>query len=178
MEDIVGAGERWIPEPEYRSIVARVPILCADLLPLSPDVEPRVGLVRRETYDGMDGWCLVGGAVLKDEPATEAVGRHLRATLGDRVHLDRSTLRLLAVIEYFTDPGIGEFHDPRKHAVSLTYVARCSGRADPHGEALEFRWFRRDELDELEYGFNQGAVVHRLLNRMDERRTEDVDDLQ
>lgn len=126
--DPVGAGDRWIPQAEYALILARVPIVCVDLIPLSGDQPPRVGLIERETYENGKGWCLVGGAVLRNEPLTEAVRRHLCATLGDDVSVDAETLHLVDVIQYFTAPGLGEFYDPRKHAVSLTYAGRCSGR--------------------------------------------------
>ena len=141
INDPVGAGDRWIPEAEYELIRARVPILCVDFIPLSLDQPPMIGLIRRETYDDRQGWCLVGGAVLRDEPLLTAVERHLHATLGDEIQLDSGTLRLLDIIEYFTKPGHGQFHDPRKHSVAPTYFGRCSGLVQPCGEALEFRWF-------------------------------------
>jgi len=80
------------------------------------------------------------------------------------VRVDRSTLELGAVIEYFTEPGLGEFCDPRKHAVSLTYSAACdvTGEPEPQGEAYEFRWFGLDQLPGLDFGFGQGEVVARV----------------
>jgi hypothetical protein len=45
------------------------------------------------------------------------------------------------VVEYFTEPSAGDFFDPRKHAVALTYTATCDGVSHPRGEALGFRWF-------------------------------------
>ena len=65
--DYTAAGDRWIPQAEYDLILARVPIVCVDLIPLSADQPPRIGLVERETYEGGKGWCLVGGAVLRNE---------------------------------------------------------------------------------------------------------------
>lgn len=165
--DYTAAGDRWIPQAKYDLILARVPIVCVDLIPLSADQPPRIGLVERETYEGGKGWCLVGGAVLRNESLTEAVRRHLCATLGDDVGIDPETLHLVNVIEYFTELGLGEFYDPRKHAVSLTYVGRCSGRVrvEENGEASRFAWFSQDELNDLEFGFNQGAIVRRFLAR-------------
>jgi len=165
--DPIAAGDRWIPQPEYDLILARVPIICVDLIPLSGDQPSKVGLIERETYEGGKGWCLVGGAVLRNEPLIEAVSRHLRATLGDGVSFDPETLHLVDVVEYFTEPGLGEFYDPRKHAVSLTYAGRCSGQiqVEKDGEASRFAWFSQDELDDVEFGFNQGAIVRRFLGR-------------
>lgn len=163
--DPVGAGDRWIPEDEYKFIRARVPILCVDFVPLSYDRPPMVGLIRRETYHGGQGWCLVGGAVLRDEPLLTAIERHLYATLGDEAHVDIGALHLLDIIEYFTKPGLGQFHDPRKHSVAPTYFGQCGGLIQPCGEALEFRWFQLDELPMNQFGFGQEEVVKRLISR-------------
>jgi ADP-ribose pyrophosphatase YjhB (NUDIX family) len=163
--DPVAAGGRWIPQAEYDLILARVPIVCVDLIPLSGDQPPKIGLIERETYEGGKGWCLVGGAVLRNESLTEAISRHLRATLGEDFSIDPETLHLVDVIEYFTKPGLGEFYDPRKHAVSMTYAGCCGGRVrvEEDGEASGFAWFGQDELKDVEFGFNQGAIVKRFL---------------
>ena len=165
---MVGAGDRWIPEEEYQRICAQVPIVCVDLLPIADVTGLEFGLIRRPTYDGGEGWCLIGGALLRNEPSLEGVRRHLAATLGADIELDASSVRMFDVVEYFTDPAIGEFYDPRKHAVSLTHVGICRGPAEPAGEALEFRWFARDELDTITFGFGQGVLVRRLLAATDQ----------
>jgi ADP-ribose pyrophosphatase YjhB (NUDIX family) len=164
--DIVGAGDRWIPNEEYAHIRARVPILCVDVLLLSISTPPRIGLVHRDTYDGERGWCLVGGAVLRDESLTAAAKRHVQATLGGGMSLQTSTLQLREVIEYFTKPELGEFYDSRKHAVALTYSARVNGRPAAQGEALSFQWFHQDQLTEIQFGFGHGHVVERILRHL------------
>jgi ADP-ribose pyrophosphatase YjhB (NUDIX family) len=164
--DLTGAGERWIPQEEYDLIRASVPILCVDLLVLSNDAIPRIGLIRRDTYDNGQGWCIVGGAVLRDEPLVDAVERHLKATLGESFALNPSTLQLQQVIEYFTKPNVGSFYDPRKHAVALTYSARCSGTPQAQGEAHEFAWFPRHRLHDIPFGFGQDRVVDLVLRKM------------
>jgi len=163
--DPIGAGRRWIPESEYEYIRANVPIACVDFIPLSHDWPPMIGLIRRETYRGGQGWCLVGGAVLRDEPLLAAVERHVNATLGDDVHVDTATLHLLDIAEYFTKPGLGQFYDPRKHSVAPTYFGSCGGSIRPCGEALEFRWFQLEELPMRQFGFGQEELVRRLINR-------------
>lgn len=164
-DDTVGAGDQWIPEAEYKFILSRVPILCVDFIPLSYDSSPMIGLIRRETYNDGQGWCLVGGAVLRNERLLAAVERHLQATLGDEANIDIGTLHLLDIIEYFTTPGLGQFYDPRKHSVAPTFFGRCSGLFQPRGEALEFRWFQLDELPMNQFGFGQQEVVKRLITR-------------
>ena len=49
-----------------------LPILSTDLLPVHPDGQ-RIGLIRRDVPGG-EGWCVVGGAILRDEPAPDATG--------------------------------------------------------------------------------------------------------
>lgn len=161
--DIIGGGNRWLSPDDYSFVRERVPIVCVDVL-LSPrGRSSMVGLIRRETYDGGSGWCLVGGRVLRDEHLGAAVGRHVAATLGAGLRLDPATLEMRAVAEYFTEPGAGELHDPRKHAVALTYTAECEGSPVPAGEAFDFRWFGIGELCDVDFGFGQGAVVTQVL---------------
>ena len=166
--DVLRAGAQWLPEQDWNLIRNSVPILCVDVL-LSPSEDPRrVALVRRATYSGGEGWCLIGGRVLRNEHLHPAVERHVAATLGPLVRIDRSTLELGAVIEYFTEPDIGDFYDPRKHAVALTYSASCeyTGEPEAQGEALEFGWFKIDELSEVNFGFGQGEAVARVLKKL------------
>jgi ADP-ribose pyrophosphatase YjhB (NUDIX family) len=163
--DIIGAGDKWIPEEEYQLITSRVPIACVDVL-LSPNGDTKqIGLIHRTTYGGGHGWCLIGGAVLRNESLFDAVDRHVMATLGANIKVVRSTMRLGAVIEYFSEPGLGNFHDPRKHAVALTYTAECelSGTPEPIGEAIDFRWFGMDDLPGINFGFGQGEAIARVL---------------
>ena len=156
-------GGSFLSDEAYNLIKASVPILCVDVL-LSPKDDPqRVGLIHRMTYNGGCGWCLVGGRVLRNEHLVDAVDRHVRATLGEGISVDRSTLEFRTVIEYFSEPVEGEFYDPRKHAVALTYTAFCDGEAQALGEALKFQWFELSELPEVSFGFGQGEVVARLL---------------
>jgi ADP-ribose pyrophosphatase YjhB (NUDIX family) len=159
------SGDDWIPQAEYDAIQARVPILCVDLLPIRAGRE-EIGMIRRETHSGGEGWCMIGGAVKRNEGLVEAITRHVQSTLGIGLAFELCTPEPLTVAEYFPDPTVGKLHDPRKHAVALTYAAECSGEPQARGEALEFRWFRRNELDDVQFGFGQGAVVTRVLARL------------
>jgi ADP-ribose pyrophosphatase YjhB (NUDIX family) len=161
-DDLIDAGSRWIPQAEYDVILSRVPILCVDLLVTPPPKAEGVGLIRRLTPDG-EGWCLIGGAVLRNEPIADAVRRHLAATLGAAVSIEAGSMRLAALVQYFTETG-HEFRDPRKHAVSLTFTGSLQGVPRPRGEALQFRWFEDRELPHLNFGFGQGRVVERILD--------------
>jgi len=133
-----------------------------------------IGLIQRGTYKAGRGWCLVGGAVLRDEPLVAAVRRHVQATLGSGMVLQPSTLQLHEVIEYFTNPDLGEFHDPRKHAVALTYSARADGIPSAQGEALAFQGFPQDQLAAIQFGFRQGTVVNRMLEDLGQEKKYDT----
>jgi Domain of unknown function (DUF4916) len=61
-------------------------------------------------------------------------------------------------VEYFTQPE-AVHHDPRKHAVALTYSAACTGVPVACGEASDFRWFSMTDLSAVHFGFGQGDVV-------------------
>jgi hypothetical protein len=47
----------------------------------------------------------------------------------------------------------------------MTYLARIKGIPKPEGEAIEFKWFTRDELlkGKVKFGFNHEKVVTQLL---------------
>jgi ADP-ribose pyrophosphatase YjhB (NUDIX family) len=168
VQNPIGAHHQWLAQEQYDFIVARVPILCVDLIAFADDGESRqVGLINRAVPEGGTGWCLVGGRVLRDEPLENAVRRHLRATLGSGIEVDPATLRPAGVIEYFSQTGIGEFCDPRKHAVSVTYAGRCTGQAQVQqdGEATDFRWYSPEQLPDLRFGCGQDKIIGRFLSQ-------------
>jgi ADP-ribose pyrophosphatase YjhB (NUDIX family) len=83
--DVLRAGEQLLPEQDWNLVRNGVPILCVDAL-LSPSEDPRrMALVRRAMYSAGDGWCLIGGRVLRNEHLPAAVERHVAATLGPAV---------------------------------------------------------------------------------------------
>ena len=67
------------------------------------------------------------------------------------------------VAEYFPDPEVTGFHDPRQHAVSLAYVVPCDGDCSPSQDALDLAWVSPAEA--LSYTFQaemtggQGQLV-------------------
>jgi ADP-ribose pyrophosphatase YjhB (NUDIX family) len=155
--------DRWIPEAAYKRISAAVPIVCVDLLPMSQD-GTRVGLILRNTYEGGQGWCLLGGGVLINESLQEALARHVATTLGGDASISPGTIRYGETFEYFSVRRAGELYDPRKHAVALTYSGEVTGKFEPQDEALDFDWFSVDSLpDAPAFGFGQDRVVHALL---------------
>lgn len=160
VKDHTNAGDRWIPEPDYQRICSLVPILSVDLLPVLRFTRT-FGLIERDTYAGGRGLNLVGGAVLLDEPLLAAVARHVAATLGDEAGLQVDSLRLFGIYPYHRKARPGQPHDPRKHAVSLTYTGMLQGEVRPMGEAHAFHTFDIDAPPPPEaFGFGQGSVVY------------------
>jgi ADP-ribose pyrophosphatase YjhB (NUDIX family) len=49
------------------------------------------------------------------------------------------------VVEYFPDPSVTGFHDPRQHAVSLAYVVPVDGDCRPSQDALDLAWLTPTE---------------------------------
>lgn len=159
MREHTNADDRWVPEADYQFICSKVPILCVDLLPVLADTG-RFGLIERYTYSGGHGLNLVGGGVLLDESLTEALSRHVHATLGEGIELLLDSLALVGVYQYFKVARPGHLHDPRKNAVSITYTGVLRGEPVPSGEAYAFHTFDLDQPPTLqEFGFGQGAVV-------------------
>jgi hypothetical protein len=53
------------------------------------------------------------------------------------------------VVEYFPDPVVSGFFDPRHHAVSMAYVVPVAGDCVPTQEALDLEWYSpRDAVSE------------------------------
>jgi ADP-ribose pyrophosphatase YjhB (NUDIX family) len=84
--------------------------------------------------------------VLYGERIRDALIRHLEKDLGP-VALPQvpPSPAPFSVIEYFPDPEISGFHDPRHHAVSLAYVVPVAGDCTPTQQALELAWLTPDE---------------------------------
>jgi hypothetical protein len=158
----------WIPEEEWARIQRLLPITCVDVLPVRPvNGGVEAGLILRDTPDGRR-WCLIGGRILHNESIREAILRQLTSTLGDgvRCSLDDHP-KPEHVAEYFSERRAGELHDPRQHALGLSFIVVVSGPIEAKGEAIEFRWFRPGELPPSDdFGFGQRVVVEALLERL------------
>jgi ADP-ribose pyrophosphatase YjhB (NUDIX family) len=91
--------------------------------------------------DGSISRTVVSGRVLYGERIRDALVRHLEKDLGP-VALPRLPVEPapFTVVEYFPDPDVSGFHDPRQHAVSLAFVVPVSGDCQPRQEALDLVW--------------------------------------
>ena len=146
---------------EWRFIQASVPIACVDVVvwrrPASSN-QRDIGLILRNTPHEGQRWCLVGGRLLLDERLTDAVHRQVRDTLTtEPVHVSPQPQH---VAEY-ARTGTGGPHDPRQHAIGMTWAVQLRGNPVPKDEAREFRWFAEGDVPEL--GFGQQDVLLAVL---------------
>lgn len=123
----------------------RVPLVYVDAVPVRVDEEgnvTHVGLLLRQAADGTISRMVVSGRVMLNERIREALIRHLEKDLGPlalpRIPPEPAPF---TVVEYFQDPSVSGFHDPRHHAVSLAFVVPVSGECQPTQQALELTWF-------------------------------------
>ncbi|OYR50328.1 GDP-mannose mannosyl hydrolase [Halorubrum sp. Ea8] len=125
----------WIPDDEWATIVANVPIVSVDL------VIRRDGgvLLGRRTNDPAKGyWFVPGGRVLKGESRREAVHRVASEELGLEVEIVES----LGAFEHRYDtadvPGV----DSKQYLANGYVVDVVSGELTPDDQHDEFRVFR------------------------------------
>jgi ADP-ribose pyrophosphatase YjhB (NUDIX family) len=166
----------WVPEEEWRLIEGRVPIACIDVLPWrrSPGGDIEVGLISRiDANDGETRLNLVGGAIRLNESVELAVERHVRETLGPKVHWearDYSTPEFAG--QYLTYPTSTYGYDSRHHAVSFSYTLEIWGEVEAQGEARSITYFPVTDLPAMDLiGFAQGPVVHALASTLRPGRT-------
>ena len=135
----------WLSGDELQNIRANVPLVYVDAVPVRVDDLGRVthvGMLLRQAADGSISRMVVSGRVLYGERVRDALLRHLEKDLGP-VALPRVPPEVapFTVVEYFPDPDVSGFHDPRHHAVSLALVVPVSGDCQPTQEALDLAWY-------------------------------------
>lgn len=139
----------WLSKDELQNIRANVPLVYVDAVPVRVDDLGRVtavGMLLRQAADGSLSRMVVSGRVMYGERVRDALLRHLEKDLGP-VALPRIPPEVapFTVVEYFPDPDLSGFHDPRHHAVSLAFVVPVSGDCQPTQEALDLAWFTPDQ---------------------------------
>ena len=145
MSDSIDTRTGWMPNDVLADVRERVPLVYVDAVPVRVDEEgnvTHVGMLLRQAADGSISRMVVSGRVMLNERIREALIRHLEKDLGPlalpRIPPEPAPF---TVVEYFPDPSISGFHDPRHHAVSLAYVVPVSGECQPTQQALELTWF-------------------------------------
>lgn len=134
----------WLSDEDLASARERLPIVYVDAVPVRTDAQGlviQVGLLLRAMPDGSISRAVVSGRVLYGERVRDALVRHLEKDLGSMA-LPRipASPQPFTIVEYFPDPEVTGFHDPRQHAVSLAYVVPIDGDCAPSQDALDLVW--------------------------------------
>lgn len=173
---------RWLSVEEWQWVQQVVPIACVDVLPIQvktrtgndtiPEIE-KVLLIWRNTPHQGTRWCLIGGRMFYGDSLGKAVEGQLTETLGLRFEVP-AAVQPTYIAQYRPMNGEGFHIDPRRHAICLTYCLEVEekqfGSAKAQGEAIDFDWFRPDQLPQShEFGFEQHLVVKACLERWGEQ---------
>jgi ADP-ribose pyrophosphatase YjhB (NUDIX family) len=140
----------WLSEEDLATVRGRMPILYVHAVPVRTDAQgqvTQVGLLLRMDSEGLANREVVAGRVLFGEQIRDALLRHLEKDLGP-LALPRipAPIAPFTVVEYFPDPTISGFHDPRQHAVGLAYIVPVDGDCEPSQDALDLVWLTPDEV--------------------------------
>jgi ADP-ribose pyrophosphatase YjhB (NUDIX family) len=135
----------WLDRDQLDQARANVPMVYVEAIPVRVDdlgQVTHVGLLLRQAADGTISRMIVSGRVMYNERVRDALLRHLEKDLGP-VALPQipAAVAPFTVVEYFQDPDVSGFSDPRHHAVSLAFVVPVAGDCQPTQEALDLTWF-------------------------------------
>lgn len=149
MPEIVETSRAWLSDEEISAARDRLPIVYVDAVPVrTTDVGDivAVGLLLRGMPDGSVSRAVVSGRVLYGERIRDALMRHVEKDLGVMALPQvPASPQPFTIVEYFPDPHVSGFHDPRQHAVSLAYVVPVEGECHASGPALDLVWVSPDE---------------------------------
>ncbi len=157
----------WLSTDEMRAVRAHLPIVYVEVIPVRLDGSGRlvsVGLLLAPTPDGSISRTLVTGRVLHGETLRAAVLRHVAKDLGPmalpRLQVNPAPF---TVAEYFPDPSVTGYHDPRQHAVALAYVVPVDGTCQPSQSALDLSWLSPAEAVSPEVAQEMSGGRDRLV---------------
>jgi ADP-ribose pyrophosphatase YjhB (NUDIX family) len=167
VSDITDTENIWLTDDDLETVRGRVPMVYVDAVPVRVDdlgEVTHIGLLLRAMPDGTVSLSLVTGRVLFGERIRNALLRHLEKDLGP-VALPRipANPTPFTIAEYFPDPTISGYHDPRQHAVSLAYVVPIGGDPQPSQNALDLTWVTPTEAASPEVRSEMTGGHDRLL---------------
>ncbi len=167
VSDTTDTADLWLSNEDLETVRGRVPMVYVDAVPVRVDElgeVTQIGLLLRAMPDGTVSRALVTGRVLFGERIRNALLRHLEKDLGP-MSLPRipANPTPFTVAEYFPDPTISGFHDPRQHAVSLAYVVPIGGDPEPSADSLDLSWVTPDEAASPEVRSEMTGGHDRLL---------------
>ena len=140
----------WLSADELHTVRSQVPIVYVEAVPVRVDAlgnVTEVGLLLRQAADGTISRLIVSGRVKFDERIRDALLRHCEKDLGPMalpsIPVEPAPF---TVVEYFPDPSVTGYHDPRQHAVSLVFIVPVDGDCQPTQEALDLAWYPPSEV--------------------------------
>ncbi len=149
MGEITDTRTNWLDNDQLEQVRGQVPLVYVDAVPVRVNelgVVTHVGMLLRQAPDGSISRTVVSGRVLLNERIRDALLRHIEKDLGPmalpKIPPEPAPF---TVVEYFTDPNISGFHDPRHHAVSLAFVVPVSGDCQPSQQALDLGWYTPEQ---------------------------------
>jgi ADP-ribose pyrophosphatase YjhB (NUDIX family) len=157
----------WLAPDEIAAARERLPIIYVDAVPVRIHTNgevTHVGLLLRAAPDGSISRAVVSGRVLYGERVRDALLRNLEKDLGPAA-LPRLPLepQPFTVAEYFPDPSVTGFHDPRQHAISLAFVVAVDGDCAPAQDSLDLAWVTPAEAVSPEVGREMAGGQDRLV---------------
>ncbi len=149
MSETLSVPVGWLTDDELESARQSMPMLYVEAIPVRVDplgMITSVGLLLRARPDGTISRAVVAGRVVHLERIRDALVRHLEKDLGPMA-LPRLPVSIspFTIVEYFPDPAVTGFHDPRQHAVSLAYVVPVDGDCVPTQSAIDLAWLTPEE---------------------------------
>lgn len=167
MSDQTDTSTGWLGTDDLEVVRGQVPMIYVEAVPVRVDgagTVTEVGLLLRIRPDGTISRTIVSGRVLHGELVRHALLRNLEKDLGP-VALPRlpPSPAPFTVIEYFPDPEVTGYHDPRHHAVSLVFVVPVDGDCQPTQQALDLAWFTPEEISDEGFRGELSAAHDRLL---------------
>jgi hypothetical protein len=174
--DLTETVPGWLSEDELRDARERLPLVYVDAIPVrvaASGAVTAVGMLLRAMPDGSISRACVSGRVLYGERIRHALLRHLEKDLGPMAlpRVPASPVPF-TVAEYFPDPTVTGYHDPRQHAVSLAFVVPVQGDCSPAASALDLVWMTPAEAGSeavaAEMTSGQGKLVRIALAHLGE----------
>jgi ADP-ribose pyrophosphatase YjhB (NUDIX family) len=157
----------WLSSDDMQVVRAQLPIVYVEAIPVRVDGlghVTEIGLLLRQAADGTISRLIVSGRVKYGERIRDALMRHCEKDLGPLAlpQIPPATAPF-TVAEYFPDPKVTGYHDPRQHAVSLVFIVPVDGDCEPTQEALDLAWFTPAQVVTLEVIGQMTGGQDRLL---------------
>jgi ADP-ribose pyrophosphatase YjhB (NUDIX family) len=169
--DLLENAGAWLTQDDLEQARSNLPIVYVDAIPVRVDSQgsvTEIGLLLRALPDGSISRAVVSGRVLYKERVRDALMRNLEKDLGPMA-LPRLPVspQPFTVVEYFPDPSVTGFHDPRQHAISLAFIVPIDGECSPSQDALDLIWVTPESATsagfEAEMIGGQGRLVRMAL---------------